>query len=44
MALVPPSIFEENAKGYFKDNDVEEAKKYLAKGLEELGLRRIANS
>jgi len=41
MALVPPSIFEENEKGYFGDNDVEEAKKYLAKGLEELGLEKL---
>ncbi len=41
MALVPPSIFEENAKGYFNDNDAEEAKKYLAKGLEELGLTKL---
>ena len=41
MALVPPSIFEENAKGYFNDNDAEEAKKYLAKGLEELGLTEL---
>ena len=41
MALVPPSIFEENAKGYFNDNDAEEAKKYLAKGLEELGLDEL---
>jgi oligopeptide transport system substrate-binding protein len=41
MALVPPSIFEENGKGYFGDNDVEEAKKYLAKGLEELGLEKL---
>ncbi|HJF32672.1 MAG TPA: peptide ABC transporter substrate-binding protein [Sporosarcina psychrophila] len=41
MALVPPSIFEENATGYFNDNDAEEAKKYLAKGLEELGLTEL---
>ncbi|WP_318614790.1 peptide ABC transporter substrate-binding protein [Sporosarcina sp. YIM B06819] len=41
MALVPPSIFAENAKGYFNDNDAEEAKKYLAKGLEELGLKEL---
>ena len=41
MALVPPSIFEENAAGYFNDNDAEEAKKYLAKGLEELGLTEL---
>ncbi len=41
MGLVPPSIFEENEKGYFGDYDVEEAKKYLAKGLEELGLEKL---
>lgn len=38
MALVPPAIFSKNEQGYFNDNDVEEAKKYLEKGLEELGL------
>ncbi len=38
MALVPPSIFEENETGYFEDNNVEKAKEYLEKGLEELGL------
>src|SRR5690625_431583 len=27
MALVPPSMFEENEEGYFADNDVDEAKK-----------------
>lgn len=37
-ALVPPAIFSKNEQGYFNDNDVEEAKKYLEKGLEELGL------
>jgi oligopeptide transport system substrate-binding protein len=41
MALVPPSIFEENAEGYFKDNDLEEAKKLMEKGLEELGLSEM---
>jgi len=41
MALVPPSIFEENSEGYFKDNDLETAKEYLAKGLEELGLDKL---
>ncbi|MEH7346270.1 peptide ABC transporter substrate-binding protein [Bacillus sp. JJ1532] len=39
MALVPPSMFEENEKGYFNDNDVEKAKEYLQKGLEEMGLK-----
>ncbi len=38
MALVPPSMFPENEQGYFPDNDVEKAKEYLEKGLEELGL------
>ncbi|MDW0118327.1 peptide ABC transporter substrate-binding protein [Sporosarcina thermotolerans] len=41
MALVPPTIFEENAKGYFGDNDVNEAKKLLKKGLKELGLSEL---
>src|SRR5690606_29845495 len=39
MAIVPPSMFEENEKGYFPDNDVEKAKEYLQKGLEELGMK-----
>lgn len=39
MAIVPPSMFEENEKGYFPDNDVEKAKEYLQKGLEELGYK-----
>ncbi len=39
MALVPPSMFKENEKGYFNDNDVEKAKEYLQKGLEEMGLK-----
>lgn len=38
MALVPTTMFPENEKGYFKDNDVEKAKEYLQKGLEEMGL------
>ncbi|RDW20460.1 peptide ABC transporter substrate-binding protein [Oceanobacillus chungangensis] len=41
MALVPPSIWEESEEGYFKDNDVETAKEYLATGLEELGLEEL---
>lgn len=41
MALVPPAIWEENNEGYFKDNDAEEAKKYLDKGLKELGLDKL---
>ena len=43
MAIVPPSIFEENGKGYFKDNDVKKAKEYLEKGLEELGYKMFLN-
>ncbi|WP_100330583.1 peptide ABC transporter substrate-binding protein [Bacillus xiapuensis] len=39
MAAVPPSMFEENEKGYFKDHDVKKAKEYLEKGLKELGLK-----
>lgn len=41
MALVPPSMFPENETGYFTDNDVEQAKEYLDKGLEELGLDEL---
>ncbi len=41
MALVPPSMFEENEEGYFKDNDIEKAKEYLEKGLEEMGLDKL---
>ncbi|MFD2209838.1 peptide ABC transporter substrate-binding protein [Virgibacillus halophilus] len=41
MALVPPSIFKDNEKGYFKDNDIDEAKKYLEKGLKEEGLKKL---
>src|SRR5699024_2818079 len=36
-ALVPPAIFEENEEGYFEDNDVDKAKEYLEKGLDEIG-------
>lgn len=39
MAAVPPTMFPENEKGYFKDNDVKKAKEFLQKGLEELGLK-----
>lgn len=37
MGIVPPNLFSDNKKGYFKDDDIEDAKKYLQKGLEELG-------
>lgn len=39
MAAVPPSMFEENEEGYFKDHNVAKAKEYLAKGLKELGMK-----
>lgn len=42
MAIVPPTMFAENEKGYFKDNDVKKAKEYLQKGLEELGYKDIS--
>ncbi|MBD7938078.1 peptide ABC transporter substrate-binding protein [Cytobacillus sp. Sa5YUA1] len=38
MGIVPPTMFPENEEGYFPDNDVETAKEFLDKGLEELGL------
>ncbi|BDG42369.1 peptide ABC transporter substrate-binding protein [Saccharococcus caldoxylosilyticus] len=41
MAAVPPTMFPENKKGYFKDNDVKKAKEYLKKGLQELGLKDV---
>ncbi|WP_188454708.1 peptide ABC transporter substrate-binding protein [Virgibacillus oceani] len=41
MALVPPSIFEENKEGYFEDNNVEKAKELLEKGMEELGIDKL---
>jgi oligopeptide transport system substrate-binding protein len=37
MAFIPPVMAPENEKGYFKDNDVKEAKRLLQKGLDELG-------
>lgn len=37
MGIVPPTMFPENEKGHFPDNDVEAAKEFLEKGLEELG-------
>lgn len=41
MALVPSAVWKENEEGYFKDNNVEKAKEYLQKGLEELGLEEL---
>lgn len=42
MAIVPPTMFPESEKGYFADNDVEAAKEFLAKGLEEMGLSDVS--
>ena len=42
MAIVPPSMFPDNEKGYFTDNDTAKAKEYLQKGLEELGLKDVS--
>lgn len=39
MALVPPSMWSSNKKGYFKDNNVAKAKQYLKKGLKDLGYK-----
>ncbi len=43
-AAVPPTMkgFEDNDKGYFKDNDVKTAKEYLEKGLKEMGLSKAS--
>lgn len=41
MAIVPPTMFPENDKGYFTDNDVETAKEFLQKGLEEEGYSSV---
>ncbi|MCF6138722.1 peptide ABC transporter substrate-binding protein [Pseudalkalibacillus berkeleyi] len=43
MAAVPPTMIEENEKGYFKDNEVDEAKKLLEKGLKEEGYGSVAD-
>jgi oligopeptide transport system substrate-binding protein len=42
MAIVHPMFFPENKNGYFKDNDVIRAKKYLQTGLEELGYKDVS--
>src|SRR5690606_15850554 len=42
MAIVPPTMIPENEKGYFNDNDVEKAKEYLQKGLEERGYKDVS--
>lgn len=41
MAVVPPTMFAENEKGYFKDNDIEAAKAALEKGLKEEGYASV---
>jgi oligopeptide transport system substrate-binding protein len=43
MAAVPPTMFEENEKGYFKDGDLETAKKLLEEGLAEEGYASAAD-
>ncbi|GAA0315958.1 oligopeptide ABC transporter substrate-binding protein OppA [Bacillus carboniphilus] len=42
MAIVPPSMFPENEKGYFEDNATDKAKEHLQMGLEELGLSDVS--
>ncbi len=37
MSLIPPTIWKD-AKGYFKDNDLEEAKRLFQLGLKQLGI------
>lgn len=41
MSMVPPAMIPENEQGYFKDNDIENAKKLLAEGLKEEGIESI---
>lgn len=41
MGIVPPSMAVGAPDGYFKDNDVEGAKKLLAEGLKELGMTKL---
>lgn len=41
QALVPSTIWKENEKGYFKDNDAKEAKKLLEKGMKEEGWDKL---
>lgn len=42
MALVPPSMWPSNKKGYFKDNNLAKAKQYLKKGLKDLGYSSVS--
>src|SRR5699024_5745081 len=41
QALVTSTIWKENEKGYFKDNDAKEAKKLLEKGMKEEGWDKL---
>jgi oligopeptide transport system substrate-binding protein len=43
MAAVPPTNFPENEKGYFKDGDVEAAKKELEIAMKELGYKDVSD-
>ncbi len=43
MAAVPPTMIKENEKGYFEDNNVDEAKKLLEKGLKEEGYGSVTD-
>lgn len=41
-SIVPPAVWAENEEGYYKDGDVEKAREYLEKGLEELGYSGVS--
>lgn len=41
MVVVLLIMFEDNKKGYFKDNDVKKVKEYLEKGLKEMGFKDV---
>ncbi|MBD3859769.1 peptide ABC transporter substrate-binding protein [Bacillus sp. 28A-2] len=45
MAIVPPTMegFTDNKTGYFKDHDVDTAKKLLEKGVKELGYKSVSD-
>lgn len=43
MAYVSPTVWEQNEEGYFLDNNIEEAKELLKKGLEESGYDSVEN-
>ena len=42
MAVVPPTLDQENQKGYFEDHDLKVAKQFLQKGLEDLGYKEAS--